>query len=322
MLFNMTKGNDVNSEIDKKTNLAQNNQLELLCFRLIPDGVVFAVNVFKVRETVKFHPLTDLPDVTGEIDGLLTLRDSIIPVVDLRKWLYDTHVPAYLEEKDAAIPNEERQIIICEFNEVIIGVKIYKADYILRRNWEDIMVPVTNEYGNKVNNYTKSDKNEIVYIVDVEQMLSDIFPHIGENIEKDIENVATFDFDRSKLVLIAEDSTVALKALEKVLQRIGVRHLSFVNGKFLLDHIAGLDESGIKEIGMIITDLEMPIVSGFTVIKTLKGAKATQNIPIVVNSSMSGESNKEMAASLNAEGFMPKTQPDQIASMVKKYLGI
>lgn len=322
MPYNTTKGIAVNSEIDKKTNLAQNNQLELLCFRLIPDGVIFAVNVFKVRETVKFQPLTDLPDVNSQIDGLLTLRDSIIPVVDLRKWLYSANVPAYLEEKDAAIPNENRQIIICEFNEVIIGVKIFKADYILRRNWEDIMVPVTNEYGNKVNNYTKSNEGEIVYVVDVEQMLSDIFPQIGETIEKDIEGVEAFDFDRSKTILIAEDSTVALKALEKVLNRIGVRHQAFVNGKFLLDYIDQLDDEDIGKIGLIITDLEMPIVSGFTVIKTLKASKRTQHIPIVVNSSMSGNSNKEMAAGLNAEGFMPKTQPDQIASMVKKYLGV
>lgn len=309
-----------NSEIDKKTNLAQNNQLELLCFRLIPDGVIFAVNVFKVRETVKFVELTDLPDTSSEIDGLLTLRDSIIPVVDLRKWLYNTHVPAHLAEKDAQIKNEDRQIIICEFNDVIIGVKIFKADYILRRNWEDIMVPVTNEYGNKVNNYTKNDDGEIVYIVDVEQMLSDIFPEITAEIEAEIDQVAEFDFDRSKSVLIAEDSTVALKSLEKVLSKIGVSFISFVNGQLLLDYVDSLEH--VDHIGLVITDLEMPVTSGFTVIKKLKANNKTSHIPIVVNSSMSGESNVEMAASLNAEGFMAKTQPEKIASFVREYLGV
>jgi len=309
----------INNEIDKKTNLAQNNQLELLCFRLIPDGVIFAVNVFKVRETVKFTDLTELPDVSSAIDGLLTLRNSIIPVVDLRKWLYNERVPKELAEKDKALRNEDRQIIICEFNEVIIGVKIYKADYILRRNWEDIMVPVTNEYGNKVNNYTKSDKGDIVYIVDVEQMLSDIFPGIENEILSEIENVGSFDFDHSKWVLVAEDSNVATKALKKVLGRIGVKHKTFLNGQLLLDYINELDS--VADIGLIITDLEMPITSGFTVIKTLKGNSKTSHIPIVVNSSMSGESNVEMATSLNAEGFMAKTKPEKIAEFVKQYLG-
>lgn len=309
-----------NSEIDKKTNLAQNNQLELLCFRLIPDGVIFAVNVFKVRETVKYVDLTELPDTKGEIDGLLTLRSSIIPVVDLRKWLYSTRVPAHIAEKDRLIKNEDRQIVICEFNDVIIGVKIFKADYILRRNWEDIMVPVTNDYGNKVNNYTKNNKGDIVYIVDVEQMLSDIFPDIGAEIESEIANVERFDFDRSKVVLVAEDSTVAMKALDKVLSKIGVRHLAFVNGQLLLDYVASLDN--LDHIGLVITDLEMPVTSGFTVIKKLKEGKKTQHIPIVVNSSMSGDSNVEMAAKLNAEGFIAKTQPERIAGFIKQFLGV
>lgn len=308
-----------NSEIDKKTNLAQNNQLELLCFRLIPDGVIFAVNVFKVRETVKFEELTELPDVNSEIDGLLTLRNSIIPVVDLRKWLYNTNVPTHLADKDRAIRNEDRQIIICEFNEVVIGVKIYKADYILRRNWEDIMVPVTNEYGNKVNNYTKNDEGDIVYIVDVEQMLSDLFPEIADEITSEINSVESFPFDHSKWVLVAEDSSVAIKALELVLNKIGVKHKSFVNGQLLLDYISELDS--VDNIGLVITDLEMPIASGFTVIKTLKNNSRTSHIPIVVNSSMSGDSNVEMASNLNAEGFMAKTKPERIAEFVRKYLG-
>jgi two-component system chemotaxis response regulator CheV len=309
----------VNNEIDKKTNLAQNNQLELLCFRLIPDGVIFAVNVFKVRETVKFSNLTELPDVSTAIDGLLTLRNSIIPIIDLRKWLYNDRVPKGLAEKDNALHNKDRQIIICEFNEVIIGVKIYKADHILRRNWEDIMVPITNEYGNKVNNYTKNNNGDIVYIVDVEQMLSDIFPGIEHEILNEIEHVESFDFDHSKWVLVAEDSNVATKALKRVLGRIGVRHKTFLNGQLLLDYIG--DMENVNDIGLIITDLEMPVTSGFTVIKTLKANSKTSHIPIVVNSSMSGNSNVEMASKLNAEGFMAKTKPEKIAEFVKQYLG-
>lgn len=307
------------SEIDKKTNLARNNQLELLCFRLIPDGVMFAVNVFKVRETVRFAELTELPSSDPSIDGLLTLRDSIIPIVDLKKWLYSQNVPAKLAQKDKEVKNSDRQIIVCEFNEVLVGIKVFKADYILRKNWEEIMVPVTNDYGNKINNYTKNEKNDIVHIVDVEQMLSDIFPEINDEIENNIQNIATFSFDKEKLILVAEDSVVASKALEKILTKIGARHKMFVNGQLLLDYVNSLNE--YDGIGLVITDLEMPVASGFTVIKELKRNPKTQKIPIVVNSSMSGKSNVDMAKSLNADGFMAKTKPNEIAEFVRKFLG-
>lgn len=307
------------SEIDKKTNLAKNNQLELLCFRLIPEGVIFAVNVFKVRETVRFAELTELPSVDPSIDGLLTLRDNIIPIVDLRKWLYSQNIPAHLAQKDKQVKNSDRQIIVCEFNEVLVGIKIFKADYILRKNWEEIMVPVTNDYGNKINNYTKNEKNDIVHIVDVEQMLSDIFPEINQEIENNIQSIASFAFDKEKLVLVAEDSVVASKALASILKKIGARFKIFANGQMLLDYIGALES--YDEIGLIITDLEMPVASGFTVIKNLKSNPKTQKIPIVVNSSMSGKSNVDMAKSLNADGFMAKTKPNEIAEFVRKFLG-
>lgn len=307
------------SEIDKKTNLARNNQLELLCFRLIPDGVMFAVNVFKVRETVRFAELTELPSSDPSIDGLLTLRDSIIPIVDLKKWLYSQNVPAKFAQKDKEVKNSDRQIIVCEFNEVLVGIKVFKADYILRKNWEEIMVPVTNDYGNKINNYTKNEKNDIVHIVDVEQMLSDIFPEINDEIENNIQSIATFSFDKEKLVLVAEDSVVASKALASILKKIGARFKIFANGQMLLDYIGTLEN--YDEIGLIITDLEMPVASGFTVIKNLKSNPKTQKIPIVVNSSMSGKSNVDMAKSLNADGFMAKTKPNEIAEFVRKFLG-
>jgi len=308
------------NEIESRTNLAKSNQLEMLCFKLTNDSVVFAVNVFKVRETVKFQKLTEIPDTNEAISGLLTLRYQVLPVVDLKYWLYNGMVPQDIIEKDKEIPDSQKQIIICEFNEVVIGIKVYKAEYILRRSWEDIMVPVTSEFGSKVNNYTKNDNNEIVYIVDIEQMLSDLFPEVGRQIEEELGNIEKFDFDTNKKVLVAEDSTVALKALKSVMDKLGVNYKTFVNGQLLIDYLNTLDR--YDHIGLIITDLEMPVASGFTVIKTVKENKDTRHIPIVVNSSMSGDSNVNMAKSLNADGFMPKTKPEMIADFVRQFLSI
>jgi two-component system chemotaxis response regulator CheV len=242
----------------------------------------------------------------------------VLPVVDLKYWLYNGMVPKNIIEKDQQIPDSQKQIIICEFNEVVIGIKVYKAEYILRRSWEDIMVPVTSEFGAKVNNYTKNDNGDIVYIVDIEQMLSDLFPEVGRQIEEELGNIEKFDFDVNKKVLVAEDSTVALKALKSVMDKLGVNYRTFVNGQLLLDYLHTLDR--YDHIGLIITDLEMPVASGFTVIKNLKEDIKTKHIPIVVNSSMSGDSNVNMAKNLNADGFMPKTKPEMIADFVKKFL--
>ena len=308
--------------IDELASLSKRNLLELLCFRISKNGTLFAINVFKVREAVKFSPLTELPKTNEAIEGLLTVREEVIPVIDLKKWLYENGELQIVKDGGDEPRDKERQIIICEFNQTTIGVKIYKAEYIIRKNWNEIMVPIAEGIGSKrkINNYTKNEKGDIVYIVDVEQMLSDIFPQIEQDIDNKTEFIDSFAIDKNKVVLIAEDSKVALRSLVSVLDKLGVNYRSFENGQLLLDYV---DAKGndLDDIGLVITDLEMPVASGFTVIKTLKENNKTSHIPIVVNSSMSGKSNQEMARDLNADGFMPKTKPEDIARFVKEFLG-
>ena len=310
------------ANIDELTSLSKKNLLELLCFRLSKNGVIFAINVFKVRETVKFVDLTELPGVNDAIEGLLILREEIIPVVDLKHWLYGSKDPIAIKDEGIEPKDSERQIIVCEFNQTIIGIKIYRAEYIIRKNWNDIMVPIADSIGakRKINNYTRNDDGDIVYIVDVEQMLSDIFPEIDRKIESQVQHIQSFEIDEDKIVLIAEDSKVALKSLVNVLDKLGVNSRAFENGQLLLDYIDARGDN-LDDIGLIITDLEMPVASGFTVIKTLKENRKTDHIPIVVNSSMSGKSNQNMAKELNADGFMPKTKPEDIARFVRDFLG-
>ncbi|MDR0665288.1 MAG: chemotaxis protein [Helicobacteraceae bacterium] len=305
--------------VDDRAKLTLRNQLELLCFRVLPDGTRFSINVFKVRETVKYKKLTDLPESDKVICGLLTLRKEIIPVVDLKEWLYGgSHKANAIRAAVASIDPMDTQIIVCEFDNVTIGLWVYRADYIMRRNWEEIKVPVSSEFGNKTNNYTKSDGGDIVYIVDVEGMLSELFPMVAARDKDEIEALAPLSLRKDLNVLIADDSKSALKGLTNVLDKYGVAYVAFENGRKLLNYIA---ENGIEHTGLIITDLEMPEASGFTVIKELKGNPRTAKAPIVVNTSMTAESNVELARNLNAQGFIGKTNPREISRYLKTYLG-
>ena len=76
----------------------------------------------------------------------------------------------------------------------------------------------------------------------------------------------------------------------------------------------------VCDSNIIITDLEMPEASGFEVIKQVKTNAISKHIPIVVNSSMSGTSNEEMALSLDADDFISKSNPIQIEKAVNKLM--
>lgn len=313
------------AKIDQITSLHKNNELQLLCFRLDESGDLYATNVFKIREVIKYDG--DITKISYEksslIEGLITIRDLTVPLVDLKKWFYyDTHN----KSKDISshiIKNSTHSgdiIMICEFSRWIIGVRIYEADRILNKKWTEIEQSsgiVGSANNNKLVGRTRYFDGELVQIVDIEKMLIDVFPWIEEDKEEELKKVKKVTID--KVILVADDSPVVLKTLQLILDKIGISHHDFINGKKLLNYLFDKD-TDINTIGMIITDLEMPETSGFEVIKQVKNNPLTAHLPIVVNSSMSGSSNEEMAMSLNANEFISKSNPLEIEDCVKRYM--
>lgn len=310
-------------QIDRATNLHKNNSLQLLCFFLEESKGLYAVNVFKIREVIKYSG--EISQIEFEdhslIEGLITIRGLTLPLIDMHKWFhydpqnpYKNLSPYKIKSKD---PDSE-VIMICEFSNLTIGIRIYQADRILDKKWTEIQQGINitgGAYNNKIVSHTHYFDGRLVQIVDMEKMLSDIFPWLEQ--EKDDEFEQLQKIESQKLVLIADDSPTALKNLARILDKLGLRHKGFINGQDLLDY---LFSHNTPEIGLIITDLEMPETSGFEVIKQSKADVKTAHIPIIVNSSMSGSSNEELALSLNADAFINKSSPLEIQTTIQRLM--
>lgn len=300
--------------IDQVTGLYKNNELQLMCFEIEKDSDIFAINVYKIREIIKYEgKITDISSSSQLILGLVTLRNETIPVVDLKKWFaYNPNNP----DKDLsneAIDNDEIILAICEFSSYTVGIRIHQAERIITKSWSDIF-QVENSFNEKINNNTRYYDGRLVQIVDIERMLIDAFPWLESEKEGEIDSLE--GVNKNKVVLLAEDSPSAMKIMKKILSKLGVKYHAFINGQLLLNYIEQTNE----DIGMVITDLEMPVASGFEVIKQLKENKRFKDIPIIVNSSMSGASNEQMATNLNAQGFISKSNPREIGDMIEKFM--
>lgn len=58
-------------------------EIKLVCFRLGAD--IYALDIMRVREIIKPLRLAGLPEAPSFVEGVINLRGSIIPVVDMRK---------------------------------------------------------------------------------------------------------------------------------------------------------------------------------------------------------------------------------------------
>ncbi|MDF1877906.1 chemotaxis protein CheV [Sulfurimonas sp. SAG-AH-194-L11] len=301
--------------VDAATNLAKNNELQLLVFRISDknDSAFYAINVFKTREVVesKNHFLTQIPSVNPLLEGTIMLRGLQIPILNLPSWLGTT-----LTKEDIQRSN----ILICDFNGVIIGLRIMSAFRVIKKNWNEMHAP--DSYRLKedgvVMNDTRLEDGSLCLILDYEKLLADVLPQAMVNVTEDTSNLLSIKIPerlKNGTVLTAEDSRTAQRALIQIFHNANIDMKLFENGKKLVDYIFALGEKA-KDIPAIITDIEMPEMSGFTVIKTLKENPVTKDIPIIVNSSMTGDNNKREAEVLGADGFVDKTKSHDIIPLI------
>jgi two-component system chemotaxis response regulator CheV len=301
--------------VDAATNLAKNNELQLLVFRVSDkkDSAYYAINVFKTREVVesKNHFITQIPSSHPLLNGTIMLRGLQIPILDLPAWL------------GVNLSKEELQksnILICDFNGVIIGLRIMSAFRVIKKNWNEMHAP--DSYRLKedgvVMNDTRLEDGSLCLILDYEKLLSDVIPQAMVDVARDTANLNDITIPeklKNGTVLVAEDSKTAQRHLIQIFHNANIDMKLFDNGKKLVDYVESLGE-GADTIPAIITDIEMPEMSGFTVIKTLKLNPLSRNIPIIVNSSMTGDNNKREAEVLGANGFIDKTKSHDIIPLI------
>lgn len=301
--------------VDAATNLAKNNELQLLVFRVSnqTDSAYYAINVFKTREVVesKNHYLTQIPSAHKFLEGTVILRGLQIPVLNLPAWL-----GINLTREEVA----ESNILICDFNGIIIGLRIMSAFRVIKKNWNQMHAP--DSYRLKedgvVMNDTRLEDGSLCLILDYEKLLSDVIPQAMVDVVADTANLQGIEIPdklKNSTVLIAEDSKTAQRHLIQIFANAKIDMHMFENGKKLIDHIESLGEEA-SEIPAIITDIEMPEMSGFTVLKLLRAKPTTREIPIIVNSSMTGSNNKREAETLGASAFIDKTKSHNIIPLI------
>ncbi|WRC90526.1 chemotaxis protein [Helicobacter pylori] len=309
-------------DIDKTTSLHLNNEAQFLCFRLDAekDAQLYGMNIFKIREIIHYDG--EVTEILGGSDGVmlgfLSVRGESIPLVDVKRWLhYNAHDPIR-DLKECSVKDDHNLVIVCHFSNHSIALKVLKIERIIHKNWTEISAvdkQGINEEG-KLSAITRFDEERVVQILDVEKMISDVFPSL-----KDLDDLTLRCIEAiqsQKLILIAEDSLSALKTLEKIVQTLELRYLAFPNGRELLDYL--YEKEHYQQVGVVITDLEMPVISGFEVLKTIKADSRTEHLPVIINSSMSSDSNRQLAQSLEADGFVVKSNILEIHEMLKKTL--
>ena len=303
------------------------NEMELVVFRMFsshPDGTPetldYGVNVAKVREIIPMPTLTKVPDMPSYAEALAEVRGEVIPIVDLGKWM-KVNPPASMDIR--------LKVIVLEMLGTTVGMIVHEVERIRRIKWDQIKPPpslLQAKHSGRVTGVTKIDEGDsLLLILDLESVISEMggLVHSQEVALGEIERVG-----KKKLkgtVLIADDSSVARKILKDTLENVGLHVIEAVDGKkaleILNDFLSRIGDQPITDfVQLVISDVEMPEMDGLTFTRNLKANPKLGMLPVMINTSLSGEENKEKAQGVGADGYMVKFDVSMLLHEVSKFL--
>jgi two-component system chemotaxis response regulator CheV len=305
--------------IDARTKLAGANKLEILLFTLGTDTSsgrkeIFGINVFKVREVMRIPEITRAPDMPPAVEGMVSLRGTLVPVVDLAKYIgIQTDAPPSI-------------MIVTEYNSQTQGFLVGEVDTILRIDWADMKVPpamLTTKMGGLVTAVTELKDKQLVMMLDVEKILSDTTHYDDSHIYANLVPLERPD----RTVFYADDSSVARRQVARTLEALGVNGIATVNGRQAweeLQKIAAQAEIAGRPVHdfvqVILTDVEMPEMDGYVLTKQVKADPRFAGIPVLMHSSLSSEANRQLGLSVGVDEYVPKFEPHRLAEALARLL--
>ena len=190
-------------------------------------------------------------------------------------------------------------------------------------SWDKIRPPPAGAAG-RIGHYltavTEVD-NKLVEIIDVERILSEVQPS-EETVEDKLkeEVLSLEDEDVKYSILVADDSSVARNQIQRCMEELGIHVVSFSDGKQALDFLKAMVQEGrvpSEEFLMVISDVEMPVMDGYTLATEIRFDDTLKDLYIVLHTSLSGVFNEALVKKVGANKFIAKFQPNVLAKTVE-----
>jgi chemosensory pili system protein ChpA (sensor histidine kinase/response regulator) len=123
--------------------------------------------------------------------------------------------------------------------------------------------------------------------------------------------------DRERVIVVADDSISVRKFVGRMLEKNGYRVMLAADG------LEAAELVGQHGCHLVITDLEMPRMTGYELMVQLRQSPSTRRIPVMVVTSRAGAKHRDRAMKEGASAFLTKpVQEDQLIAAVEQLMGM
>ena len=314
----LSGGNELQNNIDYMTKSHLRNVMQLAIFSTSSD-TLYAINISKIQSFLIKDEVELLrpPSKNEYINGLINIRGEVISIVNFDSWVGD-------------VGNEAQQkiIIVCNYNQKKIGIMVKEIIRIEEKDSSELHVPSSRDpkisYVTNVRVKESDKEKKMCIIFDAEKLLFDA------NVGDDLSNTTIYDIsayesqaplhmelNHKKLVLVAEDSRIVIEKLHEFFTKLNLNFEIYENGEDLINRVMTLDA---EDIGLIITDIEMPIRNGYQVIKYIKQESVYGNVPVLSLTSMTNQGVHDKVTQLGALDLVNKSDLKTLHRYIQEIL--
>lgn len=270
---------------------------------------IYGINVSKVVEILVYKNLEMV--INGASDSLIKataqIRNNMATIINFDEWFGNK----VLDE------SEYEYVMVTGFGGHYLAIMTSGVEYIITidsKNMQDNSK--NNPKTNFISKIKLNGKEQLCTIIDCDKLLIDVFKDgVGKNNIELIND--SYLVKSNKTIFFADDSRFIRKLVESLFVKLQLRYKSFKNGQELLDE---LKNTNANEIALIITDLEMPVMDGFHLLKELKNLEDYHDINKLVHTNMSNFIIENTLIDLGTALIMPKINMEELALGIKKYI--
>jgi two-component system chemotaxis response regulator CheV len=268
----------------------------------------YGINVAKVVEIIRKPKVTSLPQTPPGLLGTFLSRNRVIPLIDLAAQLGKN------KPEDEINP----LTIVTEFNKFTLAFVVSGVNHIHRLVWGHIEPAgqILNGMTNSVTGIVKMEDRNIL-ILDMEKILGELNPQYA--IRDDVE-IIPVSVDLHYKALIADDSSPIRKILSRKLEQAGFIIRTAGNGSEAWEYLKELKTQSQKEkhpihhyIDIIISDIEMPQMDGYSLCQSVKQDQVLKALPVVLFSSLINDKLIHKGQSVGADEQITKPEAASLA---------
>jgi two-component system chemotaxis response regulator CheV len=298
--------------VDGRTRLVGSNKMEILLFTL-GTSELFGINVFKVREVTRTPAITRTPNMPTEVEGVISLRGNIIPVINLVRCI----------NRDAPVQVAGGTMMVTEYSRRTQGFLVEDVDRIVRVDWDKVRSPEAagGALDSLITAVTELPEGKLVSILDVEQVLANTFG------EPRIPDLVPLDQHADATVFFVDDSMIARKEIAQVLDKLKVKSHHATNGLEAWNRLQSLAQRATQDgrplreqVQVILVDAEMPEMDGYVLTRHIKNDRRFDGVPVVMHSSLSSAANRAMGSSVGVDAYVAKFDPMVLAETLRPLL--